>query len=214
MHSFQFQEIKSSPAILYIVIKSLKEQKWQSLAAPRTPNWPAREAAASATSGRCIQGTATRLLGSGVVNWLCTLGTWKLPQLHLSIQDWMMQHYCGKSQFLHDFACLSKKKVFPYFHLPNLTLLLLTDDLNPEIHLPGCLEIVFSFPTPVVHYRERGMDTELIVSTWFSSYLVTRLLNVGLLALFFPYSTYSSLLIDSSSQHISQKTVLWLLPPN
>lgn len=38
VRSFQFQEIKSSPAILYIVIKSLKEQKWQSLAAPRTPN--------------------------------------------------------------------------------------------------------------------------------------------------------------------------------
>ena len=84
----------------------------------------------------------------------------------------------------------------------------LTDDVNPEIHLPGCLEIVFSFPTPVVHYSERGTDTELIVSTWFSSYLVTRLLSVGLLALFFPYSTYSSLVICSSSQHISQKTVL------
>ena len=187
MCSFQFQEIKSPPAILYRIIKSLKEQKWQSLAAPRTPNWLAREAAASATSGRCVQGTATRLLGSGAVNWHCVLGTWKLPQLHLSIHDWTMQHYCGKTQFLHDFACLSKK-VFPYFHLPNLTLMHLTDGLNPEIHLPGCLEIVFSFPTPVVYYRERGTDTELIVSAWFSSYLVTRPLRgltCPLLSLFY-----------------------------
>ncbi|CAN0357723.1 unnamed protein product [Rangifer tarandus platyrhynchus] len=118
-----------------------------------------------------------------------------------------MQHYYGETQFFHDFACLSKK-VFPYFHLPNLTSMHLTDGLNPEIHLPGCLEIVFSFPTPVVYYRERGTDTELIVSTWFSSYLVTRPLSVGLPALFFPYSTSSSLVIDSSSQHINQKTVL------